>query len=49
MSWWEGSVGRSLVIFSLAGADPFTSEAGWTPCLPNATLAKRQGLLSAPV
>ena len=47
-SWWEGSVGRGLAVFSLARADPCTSEAGWTSSLPNASLAKRQGLLSAP-
>lgn len=48
-SWWEGGMGRGLVVLSLAGADPCTSGAGWTSRLPDAALAKRQGLLSAPV
>ena len=42
-------MGRGLVVLSLAGADPCTSGAGWTSRLPDAALAKRQGLLSAPV
>ena len=43
-SWWEGSVQRGLlVIFSLAGADPCTSEAGWTSRLPNAPRPRGRG------